>query len=72
MVPPPGYSLPAPDAGVQTVLVTQANISDPFPVSVFKDPKPDIETHATAADLPEGTITDYADLPACRRTRPGR
>jgi uncharacterized repeat protein (TIGR01451 family) len=47
---------------VKSVVVTQANISDPFPPTVFADPKPDIVTSATGADLPDGTITDFATL----------
>ena len=61
-VPPAGYSLPASADRVKTVVVTQANISDPFPPTVFTDPKPDIVTSATATDLPDGTITDFATL----------
>jgi uncharacterized repeat protein (TIGR01451 family)/fimbrial isopeptide formation D2 family protein len=61
-VPPSGYSLPDVADRVQKVDVTQANISTPFPATQFKDPKPAIVTHADSADLPDGTVTDYADL----------
>jgi fimbrial isopeptide formation D2 family protein/uncharacterized repeat protein (TIGR01451 family) len=62
ITPPAGYSLPDVADREQQVDVTQDNISKPFSVTVFVDPKPDIVTHADSANLPDGTVTDYADL----------